>query len=128
MTTGNAYPQQHSVPNVYEVTSLFACAGTTLNMTKVYGNGIASVVRTADGKFTVTFTPGFFGAALLHAEVEVHTVAAAAPLKAKVNWATYSASAGTVDIEVWDLATPSLAIPASTAKCCLNFKFIKTTS
>ena len=101
MGMGNAFPKRCTSPNLRTVEGAWLGAGAA-NMTKVNGSGILSVVRTGAGTFTITFAD--IGVQVRNATVQVHTLATVAPQIAKVNLATFSTSARTLQLEIWSLA------------------------
>ena len=92
--------------------------------------GVASVARTATGKFTVTFNDADLGT-LISADIQVNNAAGTAPLVGNVPLLTYTrnvtATTSTCAIEIWDLATPSLSIPPANSIVQFKFKFAKQT-
>lgn len=126
MPLGNNYPVKSSIPDVVEVTGVFTGAGAD-DFTQTSGDwckGIDSVTyEAAVGKFLITFND--VGYQIIGADVEVMRPDGTAPLKANVVRGSFSQSAKTVQVQFWDMATPSLANPASTDRICITIKFAK---
>lgn len=113
MPITNAFLRRATTPNLRTQITRFAGGGAAANMSKVSGSGITSIVYVSTGLYTVTFAE--VGSAIRNAQITVHTVAAGAPRVAKLNLATLSLPAKTCQLEVWDMATPSLVDLATTA-------------
>lgn len=124
MSMGDAFPKRCVSPNLRTVEGAWLGAGAA-DATKVSGHGILSVDQTATGIYTVTFVN--VGAQIRHACLQVHTAATVAPQTAKMNLATFSTSAKTVEIEVWEddavTGVPALAdlAAATTLHICVDF-------
>lgn len=113
ISTGALYPQRSQHRDAVTFGGTFIGAGAADLVSGVV-KGITSVAyASSTGKFTVTVPASCVGYALLDVDVKVHTGVGVAPLLAKYVPASFSPSAGTVSIEFWDLATPSLADPPS---------------
>lgn len=117
---GSLKPMRAST-EVIEVTARFTVSSEVL--TKTYGGGI-SAAKTASGKYTLTFTE--FGPVLMGLDVKIARAAGDASAVGRESAGTYSASAGTVDIEIWDVATPTLLTVADTDVITITAKFLKT--
>jgi hypothetical protein len=113
---------------VLKVTTFWTGAGAS-DLVKVRGKGVTTCTHSATGKFVLTVTdwPGV----LIDAKVVVHRAAGTAPLVGKYNYDTVSkpaagSSSGTIEIEFWDLATPSKTNPASSEPVSIELTFGKT--
>lgn len=130
MNTAAIFPSRTRTRDTFVVEGYCTAAGTTANMAVTFLPGVASVARTADGKFTVTFNDADLGT-LIGADIIVHNAAGTAPLLGSAPLLAYTrnvtATTSTCAIEIWDLATPSLAIPAANAIVEFKFKFAKQT-
>lgn len=113
--------------NKFEVGGVWTGAGAAASCTQVstdWNRGIASVAyNAATGKYLVTFYD--CGQQILPGtDVKVCRAAGAAPLLVNVVLSTYSATAKTVEIEVWDVdSTAVLTDLAATDKLLLSFHF-----
>lgn len=126
MALGNASMMRLNEPNTQCVSASFTGGGAATAWTKVDGDGISAVTyNAATGKFKVTFND--VGVSILAAWGTVNRAAGSAPLIINFVPSTLSQTAKTVDIEVWDLATPSLVDPANTTTAYLFVIFKKTT-
>lgn len=130
MNTAALFPSRTRSRDIFVVEGYCTAAGTTVNMAVTFLPGVVSVARTADGKFTVTFGDANFGT-LIGAEIIVHNAAGTAPLVGACPLLAYTKNVTTVTsttaIEIWDLATPSLAIPPANSIVEFKFKFTKQT-
>lgn len=102
--------------------TLWTGAGAA-DLTKVLAPGVVSVHETATGKYTVTFQD--VGGLLIDVIGRVHNATGTSPYQVEFTPGTYSATAKTVAIEVYDMATPSLADAPSGAKVSLTFVWAK---
>jgi hypothetical protein len=113
--------------NKFEVGGVWTGGGAAASCTQVstdWNRGISSVAyNAATGKYLVTFLD--CGQQILPgSEVKVCRAAAAAPLLVNIVRGTYSATAKTVEIEVWDVdATAALTDLALTDVLLLSFHF-----
>lgn len=113
-----------SIPSLTKVVGVFTAAGGA-DMALVMSGGIVSVAYAGSaGLFTVTFSeqPG----KLLGANIVANTVAAGAPFQCKVNLASLSQSAKTVNIEFWGATGAAVASPTSGATVYLEFTFAQS--
>lgn len=119
-----------SALNKFEVGGVFTGGGAAASCTKAtadWSRGISSVTyNAATGKYLVTFVE--CGEQILPGTVvDVFRPAGAVPLEVNVVRGSYSASAKTVQIEVWtsgtDLVAPALVDLATTDKLMLSFHF-----
>ncbi len=89
-----------------------------------YRKGVKSLTyNAATGKFILTMYdwPGN----LVDAKIQVHRASGTAPLVGSVVWASVSKSGGTIPVEFWDLATPSLTNPAASEIITIELTFQK---
>lgn len=125
------FPKRTRSRDVYCLEGYCTAAGAANNMTVTYFPAVASVARTADGKFTVTFNDPNLGT-LIGCTVKVHNAAGTAGLVGFCPLLTYTANVSsttsTAAIEIWDLATPSLAIPPASSIVEFQFTFAKVTT
>lgn len=102
-------------------------ANMTQDSATYWGRGIASVnYNAAAGKFIITLQEQVGGQQLLPgSHVTVHRAAGAAPLVCNIVADSWSASARTINVEFWDVATPSLTSPATTDRVHVHLAFSK---
>lgn len=96
------------------------------DMVKVQGKGVVSVAHTATGKYTVTFQD--VGGRLLELSAVVQQATGVAPMVGTYVTGTFSQSAKTAHLEIWDLATPSLADATDTSQVFLKAIFAKNST
>ena len=104
-----------------EIVSRWTGAGDA-SLVKAYGPGVVSCVRTAAGKYTVTFndTTGV----LLGFQGMTHTVADAFPQFWKCIFSTFNTSTKVVNLECWECdGAAALVAPTSGAPVTLRFTF-----
>lgn len=127
MPIGNTSPYRSTIPGIDCVQGVWTGGGAAANCTRAAGDwnrGIASVnYNAATGKYLVTFID--VGTQIVWGRCEVMGAAGAAGKQVNVVRSTFNATAKTVQIEVWDTATPSLVDLAATDKLCLKFEFSK---
>jgi hypothetical protein len=117
-------PLRTSGRRLVEYKTLWTTNGSG-NMTKVFGPGVTSFnYNSSTGKFKVTFNSQVTGT-LVDATIVAHGATGQSPYIGSVVLSTWSATNKTVEVEFWDLATPSLASPSATnqPKCSATFTF-----
>ena len=126
MSLPNASPMRLAEPNTQHCIAKFNGGGAAANWSKLDGDGISSVTyNAATGKFKINFTD--VGVSILSAAGVGHRATGSAPLHVGFVPGTLSIANKTVDIEVWDMATPSLVDPATTVEIHLDICWKKTT-
>lgn len=127
MSLGNASVVRSTYPDDTHVRGLFVGGGAAASCTKdlvVGAKGIISMAYSgATGKYLITFLD--VGITIMDITGTISRAANTAPLVMKPVLSTFSASAKTVSVEIWDLATPTLTDLLTTDKICLNITFIK---
>lgn len=126
MPLGNAYPVRSIIPDTKRVQGVWTGGGAAANCTQSssdWSKGIASVnYNAATGKYKITFRD--VGQQIVGGKIEVCRAAAAAPLLAVINRATFSIANKTVDFEVWDVdAGSALTDLATTDKLLIDIQF-----
>lgn len=113
-----------STTEIYETIGLFD-VGASGAMTIKYGKGFASVVETATGKYTITFTD--VGSKLLNLEVQFHLAADSESVVPRTTVDSFDASAKTAKFEVWEIdETAAQVEPASGSDCFIRATWLKT--
>lgn len=111
MSHGTLSPYRAKIPGTWEVRGVWSGGGAAANCTVASGDwnaGITSVAyNAATGKYLITFKD--FGQQIVGGSVEVVGDSGDIPMKAHLLRDTYSASAGTVEFELWTLATEAVA-------------------
>ena len=111
MGHGNLFEARSKIPASFEVRGVWSGGGAAANCSVASGDwnaGITSVAyNAATGKYLITFKD--FGQQVVGGSVEVVGDSGDIPMKAHFLRDTFSASAGTMEIEVWTLATEAVA-------------------
>lgn len=100
---GNAAPLR-AIGEVWSVYARYTGAGAAVP-TKVYGPGITSITRQGVGQYTINFQD--VGAQIVDFNMLQHTAAGAGPLVGKMVNGSFSRATKSVQVEMWDLATPT---------------------
>lgn len=127
MSIGQAYPQRASLPNTNTVRGVWTGGGGTADCAKAAADashGIKSIAyNAATGKYLVTLVDG--GQQIVGGHIEFCGPAGATKKTVHIIRSTYSASAKTVQIEVWtqgtDLVAPALVVLATTDTLMCEF-------
>lgn len=117
-----------TIPSVVEVGGVWTGGGAAADCTKASGDwnvGIASVkYNAATGKYRITFTETTPGHQVVGFSCDIARVTTVTnALVAKMVAGSYSKTAGTLDFEVCDVATPSGVDLATTDKLMIVVRF-----
>lgn len=131
MSLGNAFPVRSTIPDTVKVQGVWTGGGAAANMTKAtadWNRGIASVAyNAATGKYKVTFVD--CGQQLIGGHAECVSTTGVITKRVSIIRSSFSASAKTVEIEVWTPATELVASAlvdlVDTFKVMLSFEFAK---
>lgn len=121
---GAKFPVRGATPDLFIV----ACSATGTNggnCTVTEGTGITSIVRTNEGKYTVTFNN--FGNSLIYPCGSVDTAVDAIGMDCEIKTVTLAGGTGTALIETWTRATEAVAaaqadvVAGQTLRLCFIF-------
>ena len=126
MAAPGSLSTQRSYDETFELITQWTGAGGA-SLTKVQGRGVVSVVWTATGIFTVTFTDDL-GGRLADVSGTTHSLATIQAMTWKANYATYDTAAKTIQVECWGVGGGVLVDPAASSTVALRFTFYKNNS
>ncbi len=122
MSLGNAFPVRSTIPDTVKVQGVWTGGGAAANCTHAdadWNRGIASVVYTATGIYTITFLD--CGQQIVDYSLQVENATGVDPVVGKLVAGSFSSSAKTVSVEFG----ATLADLLTTDKLHITFEFAK---
>ncbi len=126
MSLGNAYPSRTSVPGLQKVQGVWTGGGAAADATHSAGDwskGIASVVYTATGKYTIAFTD--VGQQIVGHKITFGQATGVNPLSYIVVNGSFSTTTKSVDVEFSASDSGTLTDLLVTDKLYIEFEFAK---